>query len=1126
MSIRNFLIQSLKYFARPNLAIIAGVIAATATIAGALIVGDSVRDSLRDMTLSRLGNIQEVLTGPRFLTEQTAKAVDADAIPAILMTGTAKAGDRLAGTIDIVALPQNAPGKLWNDAAFEVEERNIVLNARVAKSLGVGVDDRVELLVEIPESVPRDSLLGERDEVLTELAFTVSQILPEQSGVGRFSLSPAQQLPSVVFVSLPELQDALDISEIQATQRTTGRLGRVNTVLIPVDEAPLADPTEVLSQKMSLEDIDVRLVEAATEGVVSIESRSQIVPNPIADAGHEAARKLERETEDVLVYLVNEIQNAKDSSKFSTYSVLAGIESFDRFAFENGAPSGPLKDDEIVINRWLADDLAVEVGDSISIAYLEVGDTGDLPEEHAEFRVVGIIEMKGVAIDRTLTPTVPGITDANTFADWDQPFTMDLNRVTDRDEEYWKKYRATPKMFISLEEMQARFGSRYGDVTSIRVANANRRALGEALLESVDVVAVGLAFRDVRSSQLRAAQGTTDFSGLFFGFSMFLIASAILLIGLLFRLGVETRVRQLGLLRAVGWTPKRITQTLLSEGLVLSCIGAALGLIAAVAYAALMLYGLTTWWSGASGTQFLSLHVTPTALVVGFIIAVFVSLTTMWFSVRKLNHQEPLSLLSGQAVAEAAELKSSPIAKGLAYVCLPVALLLLAALLVGVIPNVEAFAGFSWRVVGFFLVGAMLLVGELALFALRLNSSKSTSGFGLSHLGWQNLARARGRSLLTASLISCATFLLVAVAVAKKDPTAEEPKIDSGNGGYRLVAESATPILTDIATESGRFDAQFMKDRDDPLFDNASIASLRMRPGDDASCLNLYSARLPTLLGVPENVLKQWSEQGRFRFADTPGETPWLSLLSEADNSKELSIPVIGDMNTIQYSLHKGVGQTFPVPTEVHENAELQVAGMLDGSVFQGVLLMSEQNLRRLDPGIVGYRYFLMETSSEQAAELTSLLESGFADYGFDIEPVAARIANFLAVQNTYLSTFQALGGLGLLLGTLGLGTVMLRNVVERTRELALMRAIGFSPARLRTLVLGENALLLVSGLTVGAITALLAMIPHIMSAGANVPWVNLGVLLFAVLLVGMGAAAMAVRHASSIAVVDALKSE
>ena len=76
----------------------------------------------------------------------------------------------------------------------------------------------------------------------------------------------------------------------------------------------------------------------------------------------------------------------------------------------------------------------------------------------------------------------------------------------------------------------------------------------------------------------------------------------------------------------------------------------------------------------------------------------------------------------------------------------------------------------------------------------------------------------------------------------------------------------------------------------------------------------------------------------------------------------------------------------------------------------------------------------------------------------------AERLAEFHRVENTYLSTFQTLGGLGLLLGTIGLAAVLLRNVLERRRELALLGAVGYGRGRLFAIVVAESTLLLACG--------------------------------------------------------------
>ena len=82
---------------------------------------------------------------------------------------------------------------------------------------------------------------------------------------------------------------------------------------------------------------------------------------------------------------------------------------------------------------------------------------------------------------------------------------------------------------------------------------------------------------------------------------------------------------------------------------------------------------------------------------------------------------------------------------------------------------------------------------------------------------------------------------------------------------------------------------------------------------------------------------------------------------------------------------------------------------------------------------------------------MTAALESRLADFGFDAEPAAARLAAFHRVENTYIATFQTLGALGLLLGTLGLGAVLVRNAFEQRRELALLRAVGYRARDVRT---------------------------------------------------------------------------
>jgi putative ABC transport system permease protein len=177
--------------------------------------------------------------------------------------------------------------------------------------------------------------------------------------------------------------------------------------------------------------------------------------------------------------------------------------------------------------------------------------------------------------------------------------------------------------------------------------------------------------------------------------------------------------------------------------------------------------------------------------------------------------------------------------------------------------------------------------------------------------------------------------------------------------------------------------------------------------------------------------------------------------------------------------------------------------------------LIGERTFLKHFSNTSGFRFFLVESPPGQAVAARNVLERNLADYGLAAETTGQRMANFLAVQNTYLSTFQSLGGLGLLLGTFGLAAVQLRNVFERRGELALLRATGFRRLALARLVLLEHSVLLTAGLGIGLAAAVLAVLPQLLARGtSSLPWATLGGTLAVVVVVGLAVGGLAVRAA------------
>jgi hypothetical protein len=411
------------------------------------------------------------------------------------------------------------------------------------------------------------------------------------------------------------------------------------------------------------------------------------------------------------------------------------------------------------------------------------------------------------------------------------------------------------------------------------------------------------------------------------------------------------------------------------------------------------------------------------------------------------------------------------------------------------------------RVVGFFGAGTLLLAASLCFVSYRLSRTQLPPLVGhgwvpVTRLGMRNAAYRPGRSVLCIALVASATFIIVAVESFKRDDSQVSLDRQSGTGGYPLLVESLLPIVHDLNSREGR-DALNLQVGDERQLEGVRFSPFRLRPGDDASCLNLYQPRNPRIL-APAGAFVQ---DDRFSFHSSLAETmeeqanPWLLLNRQfADGA----IPVITDANSMTYVLHLGLGEDLVLNGAAERPVRLRLVGALADSIFQGELLMSEASFIRLFPAQEGYRFFLVDVTPERLSGVSTLMETRLEDFGVDAGATADRLAGFHRVEYTYLSTFQTLGGLGLLLGTLGLGAVLLRNVLERRRELAVLKALGYERQHFFGMVIAENVLLLTAGLAIGTAAALLAIAPAFLDRGGRVPIASLGVLLGAVLAAGL----------------------
>jgi putative ABC transport system permease protein len=1092
--------------------VLLGALVGTAVLTGALLVGDSLRGSLRSRVDRQLNGIQSAWIGQRFIRSDVANELPQRPTPAILLQGTVECDGRRASRVTVVGLP-NERGLFKQ---FSLDNAGAVVSSRLAQKVGGEKGQTIRINVEKPTAIPRGSLLGKRnaDDTTQAVRLPIADVLPANDPANEFSLAPTSEPPLVVYVPLPILQDRL------------GQSGKCNAIFASDSETPSLQVA--LHKQLTLADwgIIVRTERTQPTGrkirerelpYVSIESDRLVLETPMVNAIEKTAQSLGLRGERTTAYLANAIL-AK--GKEIPYSIVASLNPTSPAPLGPFLPAGKvyLADDEIVLIDWPESPIkGLAGGDPVTLKYFKPEIEGGADETTATFRFAGSIPLSGPAADPNLTPPFAGITDKLNVRDWKPPFPYDSTKIKPNDvhERYWQDYRTTPKAYVNLAAGEKYFSSRYGVTTSIRIAprpgesvEATAERLRTEFLKQLDPASGGFQFDPVAKRLHDASKGGQDFGGLFLGFSFFLIGSALLLIGLLFRLAMERRAKEVGMYLATGYRPAVIRRLVLSEGAILAAIGSVIGVAIAVPYAGWLVRLLVSLWPDQSVGNFLTLHVTPLSLVIGGVTGFATALVAQWVSLRGLLRIPPPQLLRGVATVErTVASRSGKRSFIIAAVLILVALILLVA--GSFVTNPDAKAGC------FFGGGGLLLSACLLLVRAWLVRPHHSVVSTLRALAIRNATRNPGRSLLTVSLVACASFLLVAVESFRRPPPPGDWL------GYTLVAETDVPLFQSFDRGPGLDDLllgleKSYSDRptDEPIssrlakaketLSGITVEPLRVHSGDDASCLNLYQAGTPRVLGVPS---------GLFNMIDS----------KLTDRIDPISAAV--EQNTMMWMLKKSIGDTVIVQNSRGETVSLTLRSAMTDSPFQRELLIEEWKFKQAFPHTDGYRQFLISVPEGREREVAALLETGLSDSGMTVTPVKDRIVAFQAVIGAYLTLFQVLGGLGLLLGVAGLAVVLLRNVWDRAGEIALLEAVGYSRRTIAQLIFIENGFLLALGLFVGIFAASLSVAPHRL-AGAHLPVGRLGLLLAAVVASGLFAIGLATWIAVRRPVIEGLRSE
>lgn len=1148
MNLKGIIHKNIRWHTRYYRLVAMAVTITVAIITGSLVVGDSVRTTLVRRVAERLGNTETILFSRNsFMAEEILQTP--------LFDGSARGILFVNGFI-----PHNGkltPVFVWGTDDMSIQKGEVKINLPLAKELGripTGETTRIsnrsqkfgkigrtptgetytqwlnplnpkvkmesgnlhteDIVLRLPATglVPSGSLFV-TENYTTSLRLSFGGIVDVREG-GNISMKNEQTLPFNLFMNREELAEALETE------------GKINLVLseknISSEEleqfwnygmsglsfAQGDGFTEIVSDRIFLQ-----------EEVTATVCRDNQSPNRLFS------------------YLANAIQRDSVSIPYSF------VTAMDRFGDE------PLQKEDIILSDYAAKRLQAKMGDRVEITYFTSRDLKTLVTKTTVLRVKEIVPLSRFMEDETLSADFPGLSDVENCTDWDSDLPIDMNLITEEDEQYWELYKNTPKAIVAYEAVAHDWSNAYGNATAIRVADRIPD------LSGLHAAQMGIQLVYPREAGLYAAKNGVDFASLFLALGFFIILSALLLMVIPLSEMFYQRRHETNLLQALGYTRKRIMGILWRESVPVVFVSSVIGVIAGLLYTFLLIWLLGNVWKGATHTEGFAVYPDILTILYGFIIGTGISLGLLRVVISRnskknafflsIEHhsspssyhansansphnsnsqyhpnssnnshnpntpyhpkssQSPLipavhphnnnhfSVLHPQNPDHNPHLPTSPRAPLFSFASFfsLASLVSIATLFSLAIIILNIF--FLYSVTLFVISGAMLITtAALWLYFLICGKGVGTKGaFRRKKMIWNRLYADRKQAMLSFFTLAMGVFIVFSVGLNRKG-FADSAQIRSGTGGYSLWCESSVPIYHTMSSEDGREKLSLTG-----LPSDTRIMQCLRLSADDASCLNLNKITTPTILGIETSALLDSDfklEQGLY-------SSDRASVFEALKIKNGTVYPALVDATVLTWSLGMNLGDTLYYKGGKGEEIAIQLVGTLSNSIFQGHILIDRRLFSEIWEETTGSEVFLLKVDENEKEETKQLLSQALSEYGVHITTTNERLRQFNTVTDTYLTIFLTLGGLGLLLGIMGFVIVVRKNLATRLIEVNMYRTLGFTDSIIAQTLYRENLLVPLFAIVTGVIGSIVGVSTGIIHAGI---WVWLTSLVFTLFFV------------------------
>jgi ABC-type antimicrobial peptide transport system permease subunit len=1074
--------KSIKFYKIPVLYQILIIVLLSAVITGSLLTGESVRQSLKKTSSESLGNTGILISsGNRFfspdLIQKMRNGSNISCTGLVELTGFCQNMNSQKGVVNAHIFAANKDFFAFQGSdSLSIKPGEVAVNIKLAQYLDLKKGD--ELIIRYSEinDIPADAPFAP-DRKVKSVVMKIGAIL-EPEKVGNFSLLISQITPLNIFMDMNDLEN-------------DGH--KINRILFKKDyKNSLIALYDTFKNNLTLKDIGFKIRTVKKTGKNELVSDRVFIDGTIAD---EISKVLPSSAR-VITYMGNHF---KSGGRSTPYSFISGLPSalYPEIASGNG----------MIINRWMANDLGVKEGDAIQLYWYSPDSLNKLIEKNSHFIIKSIVDIKGIWADSLLMPDFPGISGKESCSDWDAGVPIKIHEIRKKDEDYWNRYRGTPKAFISYEKARELWGNNFGPATSFRFPIAvTVKDIENKINGSLDPYKVGFTITDIRAQSLKASESSVDFGSLFLSLGFFLILASLILLSFAASLYFDSKKRHINTLYALGFKNNRIFMLLFFESALINFAGCIIGAFGGFLANLLITGALNTVWNGAVQTNTLHPYFNIIPVLTGFVLTFLTIMVLMLIKIKrylKVLHRKGIEIYNNHSGK-----KNLIILFISSYIT--ISLLILSVLLNEQRMFFSLASGIS------LLLTCVLLWRQYYLGVSKRVQRKTETRRQFSRLYYSFNSSGAVTSIL---FIAAGIFTVFITEMNRMNFNEKAGNRSGGTGGYLLWCENTIPLKEDLNTDFARKSFGL----DDTKLPGLRFVQMKRSSGNDASCLNLNHITTPPLLGTdPTDFINNKSFTFSKALKTEHLRNPWQYLkISPSSNV----IYGIADQTVLDWGLKIKIGDTLMLRAENGMPLKIIIAAGLQSSVFQGNVLIGMEYFSKYFPSVSGSTVMLAEGKPESAELIRNTLNDRLENYGLSIEKTNNRLASFYTVSNTYLSIFAVFGVLGMIIGIIGLGFVLLRNFNERKKEFALMLAVGFKAAKIRRMILSEQLLILFAGVLSGILPAVVATSDSIMNH-AKIPWMFMLFMVLALMITGSLVLSISVRSVTRKSLIGSLKKE